>query len=87
MNIKINRAIKGAASAALSILALSACGDLLDVSDPQQYTSTDLDQALPAVANGVEGSMHQVVDSYVIYQALLGDEYQHTGTWSGYDET
>ena len=86
MKSNIQRAVKGAASAALSILMFSACGDLLDVSDPQQYTSDDLDAALPAVANGVEGAMHQVVDSYVIEQALLGDEYQHTGTWSGYDE-
>ena len=87
MNTNIKRSVRGAATAALSILAFGACGGLLDVSDPQQYTSDDLDAALPAVANGVEGAMHQVVDSYVIYQALLGDLYQHTGTWSGYDET
>lgn len=68
-------------------LAVAGCGDLLTVSDPERYTSEDLDSALPAVANGVEGALHEVMDSYVIYQALLGDEYQHTGTWSGYDET
>jgi hypothetical protein len=68
------------------MLALSACGDLLSVSDPQRYTASDLDQALPAVANGVEGALHEVMDSYVIYQSLLSDVYQHTGTWSGYDE-
>jgi hypothetical protein len=63
---------------AVCALALSACGDLLTVSDPERYTSEDLDNALPAVANGVEGALHEVFDSYV---------YQHTGTWSGYDET
>ena len=68
-------------------LALGACDDLLTVSDPQRYTASDLDQALEAVGNGVEGALHEVMDSYVIYQALLSDEYQHTGTWSGYDET
>ena len=71
---------------ALLALGLSACGDLLTVTDPERYTSEDLDAALPAVANGVEGALHEVFDSFVIYQALLGDEYQHTGTWSGYDE-
>lgn len=72
--------------AGVVVLALSACGDLLTVSDPQRYTASDLDTALPAVANGVEGTLHEVVDSWVIYSALLSDVYQHTGTWSGYDE-
>lgn len=75
--------------ALVAAVALSACDGLLEVSDPQRYTSDDLDKAvraLQAVADGVEGSVHGVVDSYVIYQALLSDVYQHTGTWSGYDE-
>jgi hypothetical protein len=66
--------------------ALGACGDLLTVSDPQAYTASDLDNALPAIANGVEGALHEVMDSWAIDMALLSDEYQHTGTWSGYDE-
>lgn len=74
------------AAVALSI-GLGACGDLLTVPDPQRYTDEDLDKALDAVGDGVEGALHEVVDSYVIYQALLADVYQHTGTWSGYDET
>ncbi len=78
---------KGWMAILIPILALAGCDDLLTVSDPQRYTSEDLNSALPAVANGVEGKVHEVVDSYVVYQALLGDEYQHTGTWSGYDET
>lgn len=68
-------------------VALAACNDVLTVSDPERYTSDDLDEALPAVANGVEGAVHQAMDTYVVYQALLSDVYQHTGTWSGYDET
>lgn len=70
----------------LFTLALGACDDLLTVSDPQRYTASDLDEALPAVANGVEGSVHQVYDTYIVYQELLADVYQHTGTWSGFDE-
>jgi hypothetical protein len=79
--------MRGVVSAGLIALALGACDDLLTVSDPQRYTASDLDNALPAVANGVEGALHEVMDTYVVYQSLLSDVYQHTGTWSGYDET
>ena len=72
-------------TAVIGALALGAC-DILDVSDPQRYTAADLDAALPAVANGVEGAVHEIYDSYVIDLELLADVYQHTGTWSGYDE-
>ncbi|MEZ4416408.1 MAG: RagB/SusD family nutrient uptake outer membrane protein [Gemmatimonadota bacterium] len=93
----MTRTSPGARSASLRTLAwgvaagmvafgLSACSDILTVSDPQRYTSEDLDTALPAVANGVEGAVHEVMDTWVVYQALLSDEYQHTGTWQGYDE-
>ena len=58
--------------------ALGACGDLLTVSDPQRYTASDLDEALPAIGNGVEGALHEVMDSWVTDQSLLGDVYQHT---------
>ena len=78
--------IKTAAAVAVAVLALGACDDLLTVSDPQRYTATDLDEALPAVANGVEGAIHEILDSWVNDQALLADVYQHTGTWSGYDD-
>ncbi len=84
MKTKLN--IRYGAGLAL-LLFSAACDGLLSVPDPQRYTSEDLDDALQAVANGVEGQMHAIVDSWVVYQALLGDEYQHTGTWSGYDET
>ena len=76
----------GLTAAALGILALGAC-DILTVSDPERYTADDLDGALPAIANGVEGAVHEVMDGWVVYQALLADVYQHTGTWSGYDDT
>jgi hypothetical protein len=77
----------GVSLAVAAVVGLAACGDILTVSDPQRYTATDLDNALPAVANGVEGAVHEVIDSWVVYQNLLSDIYQHTGTWSGYDET
>ena len=77
---------KGWATALVAVLALGACESLLTVQDPQRYTAEDLDTALPAVANGVEGAVHTVMDNFVVYQALLADVYQHTGTWGGYDE-
>ena len=78
--------LRGLTAVAVGVLALGAC-DILEVSDPQRYTADDLDSALPAVANGVEGAVHEVMDNWVVYQALLADVYQHTGTWSGYDDT
>ena len=80
------RLFKGASALTLSALALGACEGLLTVSDPQRYTADDLNAALPAVANGVEGAVHEIVDGWVIYQALLADVYEHTGTWSRYDD-
>lgn len=74
------------ATALAAVLTLTACESLLTVSDPQRYTTDDVNSALPAAANGVEGDLHNVVDGFVTYQALLSDVYQHTGTWSGYDE-
>jgi len=81
-----NRLKWGIGVAMAAVVGLGACGDLLTVSDPQRYTSTDLDAALPAVANGVEGAVHEVIDTWVIYQSLMSDTYQHTGTWIQYDE-
>lgn len=81
-----NARLKWGLGALLVVVGVGACDDLLTVSDPQRYTADDLDTALPAVANGVEGAIHEVIDTWVIYQALIADEYEHTGTWSGYDE-
>ena len=78
--------LRGLTAIAIGVLGLGAC-DILTVSDPERYTADDLDGALPAIANGVEGAMHEVMDNWVVYQALLADVYQHTGTWSGYDDT
>jgi hypothetical protein len=66
---------------------LAACDDLLDVEDPSRFTDEDLDKSLEAVANGVEGDLHANVDGLVIAASLLGDEWQHTGTWTGYGDT
>lgn len=67
-------------------IGLTGCEGLLEVSDPQRYTTDDLDQSLDAVVNGVEGDLYVGIDGMVNYTALNSDEYQHTGTWIGYDD-
>lgn len=78
--------MKSMLAVAATVLAVGACDELLTVADPGRYTAEDLNEALPAVANGVEGAIHEIFDSWVNDQALLADVYQHTGTWSGYDD-
>jgi hypothetical protein len=67
-------------------LGLVACDGLLDVSDPNNITADELDGNLPLVANGVEGAVHDVLDGWVLNQALLADVYQNTGTYEGIED-
>jgi hypothetical protein len=78
--------MSGALAGALLLLGAYACNDLLEVQDPQRYTSEDLDDALEAVTNGVEGDLHDLHDNIIMFGALASDELQHTGTWSGWDD-
>lgn len=66
--------------------SLAGCSNLLDVQDPSRFTDSDLDNALVAVAVGVEGDLHAQVDNIIIGNAIMSDVWQHTGTWSGYDD-
>jgi hypothetical protein len=68
------------------ILALPGCDDILDVDDPQRFTESDLNQSLEAVANGVEGALHENFDEIVTWDMLLSDVYKDTGTWSQWEE-
>lgn len=70
-------------------LAGVACEGMLDVSDPSRYLDEALNdpRAFPAVANGVEGRLHQQVAGIVINTGLLSDELMHTGTWTGYEDS
>ncbi len=81
--------MSGACRVIIAALAASlpcACDGLLDVSDPNNITGDELDANLPLVANGVEGAVHDVIDDWVIRQALLADVYQSTGTLEGIRE-
>ncbi|MGD8361727.1 MAG: hypothetical protein PVJ04_09870, partial [Gemmatimonadota bacterium] len=77
---RTTRLLGGGALAALLFMGVYACGDLLEVSDPQRYTSEDLDQSLKAVADGVEGDLNSSHDNVVVHNALASDELQHSGT-------
>ena len=63
------------------------CSDLLTVSDPSRFTDEDLDKALPAVATGVEGDLHALLDSHINDIEILSDVMMHSGTWAGWDDT
>lgn len=65
---------------------LGACEGLFDVQDPARFTDEDVDDALPAVANGAEGMLHLLWDYSVQIGELLTDVLAHTGTWSGWDD-
>ena len=78
----MNRKRKAGVLSALPIVVgLGAC-DILTVRDPGRYDNEDLDDALDAVANTVEGSGQDFVDWYVMMQSLLSDVYMSTGWYS-----
>lgn len=83
---KTRKLLKGSLLGALALWGLAGCGDLLEVQDPQRYTSDDLNNSLQAVADGVEGDLYSAHDDIVVGAALASDEFQHTGTWSGWDD-
>lgn len=86
MRTNSHRGFASTAVAALVALALAGCDGLLEVDDPQRFTSSDLDQAPEAVARGAMGQVELTMDDYVIATALASDEYAHTGTWDTYDD-
>jgi len=86
MNITM-RFLGGSALTTLLLAGAWACGDLLEVSDPQRYTSEDLNQSLQAVVDGVEGDLNSSHDNLVVHNALASDELQHTGTWTAWDDS
>ncbi|HUF51832.1 MAG TPA: hypothetical protein VMN60_13480, partial [Longimicrobiales bacterium] len=69
---------------AVMVVATSSCGDFLSVSDPGRFTDDALNtqQALLAVANGVEADLVQTVDNFAWTFGHMSDELIHTGTWN-----
>ncbi|MEX2528255.1 MAG: RagB/SusD family nutrient uptake outer membrane protein [Gemmatimonadota bacterium] len=79
---RTTRGYRGALGAAMLGLGLVACDGILEVSDPGRFVDEDLDQALQAVADGVEGNFYLNLSYHFIQAGLLSDEYRHTGTWA-----
>lgn len=83
---RIGKLLGASVLGVLLTMGAFACGDMLEVSDPQRYTSEDLDQSLKAVADGVEGDLYSAHNVNVVYSALASDELQHSGTWTQWDD-
>lgn len=82
MRTRTARFVRWAALTAC-LASMPACGNVLDVEDPQTFSNEDLDdpKILKAVADGVEGQFQQVFDDALVFMSLLGDEIEDTSTW------
>ncbi len=71
------------ALAASSVVLISACHDLLQVQNPQAFTSAAANNPtlLPAVAAGAEGEFQLSIANLAIMTGMLSDELQNTSTW------
>ena len=87
--MSIQRTIRhvGRASAYAGAIALFlsglACGNTLDVPNPQAFGDDALNNPiiLTNVANGAEGSLHLAYDDFIVMTELLSDEVESTSTW------
>ena len=88
----MNRIRKARMLGALPLVVVLGACNILTVRDPGRYDEEDLDDALEAVANTVEGSAQGWVDWYVNWQSLQSDVFMFTGysfyenTWGFIDE-
>ncbi|MDE3215634.1 MAG: hypothetical protein KGO03_04500 [Gemmatimonadota bacterium] len=69
--------------AALAFAAASGCRDILQVQNPQAFTSAAANSPtlLPAVAAGAEGSFQLSMATFSIMTGMLSDELQNSSTW------
>ncbi len=92
MHIQRTTTIAGRAAAYAGAIALvvfgAACGNALDVPNPQAFGDDALNNPiiLKNVANGAEGSLHQAFDDYIVMTELLSDEVESTSTWIDWED-
>jgi hypothetical protein len=81
------RAVARLGAAAL-LLSGAACGDALDVPNPQAFGDDALNNTiiLKNVANGAEGSLHLDFDDFIVATELLSDEIESTSTWIDWED-
>ncbi|OYV72488.1 MAG: hypothetical protein B7Z72_04655, partial [Gemmatimonadetes bacterium 21-71-4] len=75
--------VAGCALAAVSVVLVTACHDILQVQNPQAFTNAAANSArlLPAVAAGAEGNFQLSIASFAIMTGMLSDELQNSSTW------
>ncbi|HEY9227122.1 MAG TPA: hypothetical protein VIP11_10775, partial [Gemmatimonadaceae bacterium] len=85
MNISCKRVVRVVVwtMSAVAVGFALSCKDALKVSDPQNFSTENLDDPaiLQAVANGVEGQFQQTFDDVVVVTELNSDEVEDTSTW------
>ena len=83
----VRRASAYAGAIAL-FLSGAACGNTLDVPNPQAFGDDALNNPiiLKNVANGAEGSLHLAYDDYIVLTELLSDEIESTSTWIDWED-
>jgi hypothetical protein len=92
MHIQRSTTFAGRAAAYAGAVALivlgAACGNALDVPNPQAFGDDALNNPiiLKNVANGAEGSLHQSFDDYIVTTELLSDEIESTSTWIDWED-
>ncbi len=75
--------LAGCALAAVSVVLVTACRDILQVQNPQAFTSEAANnpKLLPAVAAGAEGQFQLSIATFAIMTGMLSDELQNSSTW------
>ncbi len=75
--------VAGCALAAVSVVLATACRNILQVQNPQAFTSDAANSPtlLPAVAAGAEGQFQLSIATFAIMTGMLSDELQNSSTW------
>ena len=82
----------GRAAAYVGAIALllsgMACGNALDVPNPQAFGDDALNNTiiLKNVTNGAEGALQLAYDDFIVVTELLSDEMESTSTWIDWED-
>ena len=76
------------AGAIALIVSAGACGNTLDVPNPQAFGDDALNNSiiLKNVANGAEGVLQLAFDNFIVVTELLSDEMESTSTWIDWED-
>src|SRR4029453_16942383 len=76
------------AGAIALIVAAGACGNTLDVPNPQAFGDDALNNSiiLKNVTNGAEGALQLAFDDFIVVTELLSDEMESTSTWIDWED-